>query len=68
MHLFVNQDGRAKRIFSAKQGQMMTVILLLEFQTPGAIGKKVRVCFKANIFIHFLYIFYLSQFNLALKF
>ena len=55
MYLFINQDGQAKRIFSAKQGQMMTVILLLEFQTPGTIEKKVRVCFRVNIFIPFTF-------------
>jgi len=68
MYLFKNQDGRTKRIFSAKQGQIMTVILLIEFQTPGTTGKKVRPCFKANIFIPCLNTFYLSQFNLALIF
>jgi hypothetical protein len=33
----------------------MTVILLLEFQTPGPIGKEVRVYFKANIFMPFTF-------------
>jgi hypothetical protein len=68
MNLLTNQDGRAKRIFSAQEGQMVNVILLLEFQNPGTIRKRVRVCFKTNIFMACLYIICLNQLKLAVIF